>query len=236
MAETPNPTSSLEAPAPAVETPAPADTSGSPLAEAKTPEAPATPAENLYPDKPAEEAKPVEEAKPAEGEEKPAEEAKPLAASDYQLSLPEGVEVAEEAMATFRESAAKAGLKQETAQALLTMHVDQVKATTKAITDEIAGTWKKTIEGWKAEVDKSPEFSGSNKEKSLAIIGRAFDEYGTPEARDAFTATGAGWNPHIVKLFLNMAKALSEGAPVFNGAPPSRAAGTRAERLYGSTN
>lgn len=169
--------------------------------------------------------KPAEGDKP-EGEEKPKEESKEP--TPLELKLPEGFEAQPEALESFKGLAAEAGLDSEKAQKLLDLYVKEVKDY--AVKQQAA--WDQTITGWKTQLDALPDFAGEKKKEAQTLIGRALDEYGSPEARQAFDLTGAGWNPHIIQMFHKMAKALGEGTVV----PPGQPAGqktTTSERLYG---
>src|SRR5579859_718776 len=133
------PASPAAAPASAAPTAAPAaaaapDTPSSPAAAA-TPSTeaakPATePVRSLF-DDPALAAKDGEKpadkpaAAPKEGE-KPSEEPKPVEYKDFEV--PEGIEVKPEQMAEFKAEAAKFGLSQEAAQAMISRHGAALKA------------------------------------------------------------------------------------------------------------
>lgn len=243
----PDPAPTTEAPpsSEAPKTEAPASPLGAaqaetPKEEPKTEEKPApeTAADKLYP-KDGEE-KPEEKA--AEEEEAPKEEPKPAltpeqitaAAAEYKFELPEGFKPDEAKMTTFRELAAKRGLDQTEAQELLNLGLDQAKTTGEAVLANIENQWNTTLETWKTELQADPDIGGAKTEGALRVIGRALDEYGSPEARQAFDLTGAGWNPAIVRFVHKMAAALSEGQPVIPKGPTGQRAKTPGGRLYSS--
>lgn len=204
-------------------------------------EAPAlapTQSERLYPT-PAETATPPSEASgeptaeaPAEApaateaptEEKPAEAPAPA----IDIKLPEGYEAKPEQLSSFKTLAAEAGLTSETAQKFADLYFQEAQAAQAAST----AAWDKTISDWTKELNALPDFASEAKRNEAQVtIGRALDEYGSLEARQAFDLTGAGWNPHIVSTFYKMAKALSEGAPTAPGRPAAQPK-TAAQRLY----
>lgn len=152
-----------------------------------------------------------------EGNDSIAAEASELKIED--LKLADGFEADPEAMAEFGEFAKQNGLKQEQAQAALDLFQKNVQAQVAKLVQDQRAAWKTITDGWVSELDKTPEFSGDNKVKSQQIIGRALDEYGSPEAREAFNLTGAGNNPAVVKFIYSMAKALDEGTPLPQGNP-----------------
>lgn len=152
-----------------------------------------------------------------------------------ELKLPEGVEVDPAAMTEFQEFAKTNGLSPETTQAALDMHLKMLNTTAENFAKAQKTAWDSTIEGWKTELAKNPDFSGEKKNAALQTIGKAFDEYGSPEARQAFEVTGAGWNPAIIAMVHKMAVALSEGTAIPAGSP-ARGKQTPAEIFYGATS
>lgn len=229
-----DPTSTPEAPA----------AEPSVLAGAVAPEAPATPeaeapkspGEVLYPEQVKEDVKAAEvaaaEDAPAAKPEEPKAEAKPTDAAGYKIEVPADLKIDDKAISSFKEFAAKSGLTNETAQSMFDLHVEQVKATAEALSSEVAKQWKTTMDGWKTEVDNDKDLGGANREAALATLGRAFDDYGSKEAREAFDLTGAGNNPAIIRMMHKMARALTEGGPVNAGRPTSSRGLTLGERLY----
>lgn len=201
-------------------------------------EAPAavSPVDSLYtppadPAAPAAEAPAAEEPAPAE---EPAAEEKgeeSTTAPALEIKLPEGVEVAQDVLDTFTSMAAEAGLNTEQAQKIVDLHISQLEAVTDQIQTAQVEAFNTTIEEWKQEIDKDPVLGGGNKVKVQEVLGKALDVYGSPEARAAFDATGAGFNPHIVRTFYKMAQALAEGTSVI-GERPSIGKRTGSSALY----
>lgn len=153
------------------------------------------------------------------------------AAPAFDLKLPEGAEAAPAVLAEFTTFATEAGLTPERAQQLVDMHFKQLQAQASAG----VAAWDTMVAGWKAEIAADPELGGSKTKEVQTVIGRALDEYGTPEAREAFDSTGLGDNPAVVRFVLKMARALNEGTIVPGVRPIGRKGTTPAERLYGST-
>lgn len=197
-------------------------------------EAPAADAPAPEGDKPT----PPEGEKP-KGETPPEpEKAAPVAltADDIKIDLPEGVALAEEALGNFLTAANTAGLSKENAQALLKMHAEQVDGLVKDWVKVQTDTWTETNKAWRDEIAADPDIGSGNEKKTLEVIGRALDTYGSKEVRQALDLTGAGNNPHVTKLIYKMALALSEGSSVPGGqpAPKGKAGQTLGERLYGT--
>lgn len=212
--------------------------SEAPIAPTPTPDAaaPPTPAIpggsplGVQPPAPEGEVKPPEgEAKPPEGEAKPPEAKAP---EKYEFKLPEGIEAAPEAVSKFEEVARTHNLSQEAAQGLMDMHFEQLKTQAETLATAQTQAWTTTIDTWKGEMAKT--YQGEALTKAQTDIGRALDEYGSPEVRQAFDLTGAGWNPAIFSFVHKMAQALSEGTIQPGGGAPTAKGSTLGTRLYGS--
>lgn len=135
----------------------------------------------------------------------------PAPVQELNLTLPEGLQADEAALTAFKETLLDANLSpQDRGQKLLDLYAAQAKALSDAATEGFT----KTQTEWRNELAKDPAFSGDALPKSLETIGKAFDVYGTPQAREAFDITGAGNNPHIVRMIHKMAAALNEGTHV----------------------
>jgi hypothetical protein len=147
------------------------------------------------------------------------------------LTLPEGFVVDDALMTTAKTTFAEIGIAPDKAPALIKLFADaSLAAQTRATADFQA---QQTT--WLGEVNAMPEFQGEARATSLQAIGRVFDEYGTPEAKEALDAYGAGNNPALVKMFLKMASVLSEGAPTGQGRPAPTGADGKPASLAGKS-
>lgn len=140
----------------------------------------------------------------------------PLTAADYVLTAPDGVELDPATLAPLQDLAAELQIPKDKAQAILDLHLAQ-QAKDQAATRTLFET---TQAAWKAEVLALPEFTGVEGLATKTAIGRMMDEYASPEVKAILDQTGAGNNPHVVKMFAKVAKALNEGGPTPQGAPP----------------
>lgn len=163
----------------------------------------------------------ADKAKPAEGETK------------YDLKLPEGVKPDEKSMADFTALLGKNKVPADVAQGLIDLHYAQMKSLTEAASAANSKLWTDTQSEWRSALDKDPELGGDRKAAVAARLGKALDEFGSREAREAFDLTGAGNNPHIVRFINKMAAALVEGGPVQPGGPTDRKGQTLGQKLYG---
>lgn len=179
----------------------------------------------------------VDEVKPdpASPEAKAAAEAASAALlASYDIKLPETVQVDPASMAQFKEVAASLGLDNASAQKVMDILPAVLAKQVEAITAANQQAYNETQTKWVAEANALPEFQGEARSNTLAILGRAMDEFGSPEAREFLNVTGAGNNPHVIKYILSMANALMEGSPSTQGGPTSQAKSNRSlgQRLY----
>lgn len=156
------------------------------------------------------------------------------AAPDYStLTLPEGFTPDDALMGQFKEEAAKANLDPKVAQNMLGLAANLMQ---KQSENQLAA-FQDQQRTWQAEVLATPEFTGdANRSRSTALLGRVLDEYGTPEVRQQFDATGLGNHPAVVKMMLKMAEALTEGEPTRTPSGPAAKLGGKSlgAVLYGN--
>ena len=239
------------APAPSASSPAPG--AAKPPTEAAKP--PAEAVRSLF-DDPALKAPEGEKApeKPTEAPkegEKPPEEAKPVEYKDF--TLPEGVEAKPEQLAEFKAQAAKFGLTQEAAQAMVDRHGTLLKQAVEGVYSQ----WEAQKSAWQAEVKADPEIGGENFAPVMKGIKSGLQdvlngqEYtistrlpdGTKSTAkvsavqaflDVLGYTGAANNPIVIKTLRALTMTRSEGGPVTGQAPttPPKSLGAR---LYGGT-
>ncbi len=161
--------------------------------------------------------------KPAEGEaaakpaEAPAPEFKPLAAAD--LKFPEGFSADDPSVSKFLEITNGAKLGTEQVQALVALQTDLMKQASEAGSK----LWEETQTGWQKEVREDPTIGGPALEENLSHVAKLIDRFGGEKAqaiREAFSYTGAGNNPAIVRFMVAIGKELSDPSPV-SGRPTS---------------
>ena len=146
------------------------------------------------------------------------------------LTLPEGFKTDEKTMQGLVETLSNAELTpQARAQALVDLHANALKAAQETATlawDNVTKEWHKSISADK-ELGSSPL-----KPEVKAVIAKALDQFGSPETKEALDITGAGNNPHIVKIFYKMAKLLTEGSHKGGNPPSGNQQKTAASVLY----
>lgn len=169
---------------------------------------------------------------PKDGEPKPDD--KPVEYTDF--TLPEGIAIEAEKLAAFKEAAAGAKLSQEQAQKFVDLHT---QAITEASTKPYE-MWRDTQKQWQDQIKADPEFGGAKLEsETLPAIARAIREFSPNDdaakaLKQAFSFTGAGNNPEVIRFIARIGKSLAEGTHV-SGKPAGGDGGkSAASKLYPS--
>lgn len=174
-----------------------------------------------------------EAAKPTDPAAKPAEAAEALDLT--KLTLPEGLKADDPGLAKLGEILGNAEMKpQERAQALLDHHHVAARGIAEAAAAAVSDNYRQINEKWRAEVAADPVIGGANQAQALGVVAKALDTYGDGKAlREVFALTGAGNNPHVIRLLHTMATQLGEGKPAHGSTatPPK----TMQEIFYGNS-
>lgn len=164
-----------------------------------------------------------EEQKPTSTDTKPEEGKKPETATSapdkYEpFTLPEGIELKPEALASAQELFKGLGLTQVAAQSLVDFHTKQM---TEAAAAPVTA-YNEMREGWKATTAADPEL-GPKRAKIQETLGKAFDTLNNPKLvtdfKDAMNLTGVGDHPAFIKVMNAWATQVTEGRPVRAGGP-----------------
>lgn len=128
------------------------------------------------------------------------------------VELPQGMTVKAEHEAWFRDLAHKLGLNPSQAKTIFAegiknLFVDPLNA-------QMAEKVKNQEEGM---ITLKNEW-GSAYDDNLTLVDRAMKQFGTPELKKTLDESGMGNNPAIVKVFLNIGKAMAEDKFVTGGA------------------
>lgn len=164
----------------------------------------------------------------AEPKTDPAPSSEAEGAPEFKLDLPEGVEFEPAALEEFRAVLTDDKLSpSERGSRLAAMHAAQVQKSLEQAHNAFFDLNKR----WVDEVKADPEIGGDKLEPTMRSIGKLIDQYGSPEVRQAMNLTGAGNNPHIVRMLAKMAAALTEPGHV-TGTRPTTAPRDLAEAMY----
>lgn len=113
----------------------------------------------------------------------------------------------------------EAKLPAEAAQKLVDLHTSFAKQASEAGSK----LWEETQKSWQDEVRADPEIGGQKLEENLSHVAKLIDRFGGDRAqaiREAFSITGAGNNPAIVRFMVAVGKELSDPSPI-SGRPTS---------------
>jgi GTPase involved in cell partitioning and DNA repair len=86
-------------------------------------------------------------------------------AEDLVITLPEGTQIDEEMLKSYRDVAQKAGLNSESASAVATWYAEQVVEHQKAE----AAAWDEQNKTWASALREDPEFGGSNSNYDVSV-------------------------------------------------------------------
>jgi len=131
-------------------------------------------------------------------------ETAPIEYTDF--SLPEGLNVPEENIASFKEMAKTAGLSQEQAQKVLDSQASALLAQTEAA--ELHKTQEQ--KAWVDELKKDADFGGAKMTETVERANRAIRQFGSPELITLLKDTGYANNPHVVRMLAKFDRAMSE--------------------------
>lgn len=168
----------------------------------------------------------TEEERAAEDAAKAEEAKKGEAPEEYaDFTMPEGMEVAKDALELFVPIAKELKLTQEQAQKIVDIQAKMVVARTEA--------WNQTLTQWQEATKADKEIGGDNFTKNVEVAQRALNTFGTPELKTALNQYGLGNHPELVRLMVRIGNAIKEDGIVLpgSGGGDSR---TPAEKLYGT--
>ena len=169
---------------------------------------------------------PVEPAKEPEAPKEPEAQAEAFKLEDLKFS--EGFTVDTPIAEAFVDIVNKRGLSREVVSDLVALQEKAVKASSEAGSQ----LWADTQEQWRKEVLADPSIGGDKWEATSNRIDQIIDKYGSPEVRAAHDLTGAGNNPHIVRMMAKIAAELTEAKFISSGTTSTSPAQDLASRLY----
>ncbi len=144
----------------------------------------------------------------SKSEEKTVEAVDPITVKD--LTLPEGFEPDAAAQSKFVDIINKGLSGKELANELVTLQTEMVKSASESVSD----SWAETINEWKEEAEKSPEFGGDKLGASLDSIQEMIGEVMGEKASSVFeflSFTGVGNHPALILLLHRIAEERGEG-------------------------
>lgn len=168
-----------------------------------------------------------EAAKGGEGEDAPGA---PEAYADF--TMPEGFALEGEMLETLTATAKELNLPQEAAQKLVDLGVKQAQS----LMGRMSQTPVPFVQQWSAEwvgqVQADAEIGGDNLKPSLATASQALEAFGSPGLTQLLNTTGLGNHPEVIRLMVNVGKAISEDRLVTRNGSESGGNKTPAKTLY----
>jgi hypothetical protein len=126
------------------------------------------------------------------------------------FTLQEGYEMSPEQFDSFSTFAKELNLNQETAQKLVDYHAGLEKSRAEANQQSV-------VEGRKEDQAALREQYGDKYPEVTAIAKKAIQAYMPKELKETFINAGFDFNPHIVTMFYNIGKTISEDSYVEGG-------------------
>ncbi|MGL4232688.1 MAG: hypothetical protein ACRCWJ_15090 [Casimicrobium sp.] len=199
-------------------------------------------------DEEAAEAKDAADEEAAEAKDKAKAEFKPHGApeGDYELTMPEGVELDKSMLEAFNPVAKELDLSNAGAQKVAEFFIEKVQPQiaeqfVKGIEADVENQkadWAKTtkeliVSDAQAEKPEDRVFDGSNFEAVTKTSARALDRFGSPELRQLLDASGLGNNPEVVKFTYKIGKLIGEDNDFQRGGHVPQPK-SREEKYYGT--
>ena len=150
------------------------------------------------------------------------------APESYELKAPDGMELDQAAVTEFTAIAKDLKLSNEQAQKLTDIAV--------AMEQRRAEAHAKTVKDWEAASKADKEFGGDALGENLSVAKKAIDTFGSPELKGLLDATGLGNHPEVLRTFIKVGKAISEGKFVASGSRTATAPVSTAKALYPNMN
>lgn len=128
----------------------------------------------------------------------------PEAYEDF--TLPDGMDMDQESLAQFTETAKGLDLDQAKAQQL----IDLAAQHTERVVAKQGEAWAAQRAEWREQAKADEEIGGRNADASRAAAKRAMDRYGDDDLKSFLRDTGFGDHPGLLRAFARMGKAIAE--------------------------
>lgn len=144
----------------------------------------------------------------------------------YELSVPEGMELDEQALEKFEPLFREANMTNEQASKFAAAYGEHVngmveRAQTETV-QSLQDQWIQQNKTWQGELLKDKEFGGANAKENFNIAKSVIDRFGgtkeeIAEIRKAMNQTGAGNHPEVMRLLFRVGKAMQDDKIHDNG-------------------
>jgi hypothetical protein len=123
-----------------------------------------------------------------------------------EFTMPNGVEVDEEAMAVFLPMIKEFDLDQGQAQRLVDMYTNQVVATAEAQRT----AYEDRVSGWLDRGASDKEIGGDKADEALSLANKAMREFGSNSLKASMDETGVGNHPEMIRFMSRVGRAIGE--------------------------
>jgi len=142
---------------------------------------------------------------------------------EYQdFEIPENIEINEELMNKFTSLAKDSKLSQESAQALLSLSMENAEKALAQQQDEFL----KIRQEWQKNIKEDIEFGGKNFQESIVRAKRTLAKFGSEELTGTLTNSGLGDNPELIKMLIRIDKVIGEDSSIDGDKPKEPFANT----------
>lgn len=144
------------------------------------------------------------------------------------FTLPEGMEIDQEALGKATPLFKELGLTQDKAQKVIDLYTDIQR---EQVQGQIENHNTRVTE-WAQQAEADPEIGGEKFKENVAIAKQGLEKFGTPALTELLESYGIGSHPEVVRAFYKIGKLTQEDNPG-SGARASEARGNVVDRLYG---
>ena len=115
---------------------------------------------------------------------------------NYELQMPDGVELDKEALERFSPVFKELGLSNEQAQKLADLRAQEVQTQ--------VDKFEEVKKGWRDQIAKDPELGGTKLQESQNKARAAFNQLGSPELAGVLVNSGLSDHPEVRRLFVKL--------------------------------
>lgn len=147
------------------------------------------------------------------------------------FTLPEGVTIDPEVDTNLKTLAKELNLNQAQAQKVADLGAQLSQKWASSLQSQIDAN----AEAWAEATRTDQELGGDKLQENLGLAKSTLDKFGTPELRTLLNDSRLGNNPEVIRLLVNVGRAVSDDNRITSGKPPAPSGKSHSERLYPSS-
>ena len=147
---------------------------------------------------------------------------------EYELTMPEGVELDAELMAELGPQFAEMGLSTGQAQSL----ADKFIAAQTARGAKQQEAWQATLAGWVDTAKADPEMGGAKWDATAEIASNVVTRFGTPALKEYLNASGGVNHPEMIRFMAKVGAMIGEDNLAISETPGAKVKADTASILY----